>query len=236
VKHSNSGTGIAKAKSFVPGFLGLAVCVAAVVIMVGNVRADIMCSWFVQCFYQSPGFKIRVVDKETGKPLADIHALAEWIQYGMHGQYPGLMAQDAVSGTDGWLVFPPWGPIRGSSGGLRPSQDPEITLYKIGYQVTTLINRVEQSVQYDRARGFAQNGQSFAVGTFGGNWDERVKQLFEARGRGAPTYKESIELFGEPYLNRWRRVRSEMQLQPQRYESQLFGINRSIKFLEEAKR
>jgi hypothetical protein len=47
-----------------------------------------------------------VVDKKTGKPIPDVHALAVWIQYGMYGQYPGLMAQDAVSNTDGWLAFP----------------------------------------------------------------------------------------------------------------------------------
>jgi|SRR4026207_1939862 hypothetical protein len=75
----------------------------------------------------------------------------------------------------GWRFHP----TRGSSDGLRPSQDPEITLYKIGYQVTTLINRVEQDVQYDRARNFAQDGQTFAVGVFRGNLDEREKQLFK---------------------------------------------------------
>lgn len=236
MKTTNSEKKIAPAKLLFPGFLGLAAWIAAIVLTAGDVRADIMCSWFHQCSYQSPGFKIRVIDKETGKPLADVHALAEWVQYGMWGQYPGLMAQDALSGTDGWLVFPPWGPMKGSSGGLRPTQDPVITLYKIGYVVETLINRVEQTVQYDRVRGFAENGKTFAIGPFRESLDERDKQLFQARGRAAPTYKEAIVLFGEPYLNRWRRVRAEMELRPARFESQLFGINRSIKFFEEAKR
>jgi hypothetical protein len=165
-----------------------------------------------------------------------VHALAVWIQYGMYGQHPGLMAQDAISNTDGWLRFAPWGPIRGSSDGLRPGQDPVITLYKIGYEVMTLINKVDQSVQNDRVRGFVQDGQTFAVSLFRGSLDLREKELFEARGRGAPTNKDSMALFGEPFLNRWRRVQAEMELQPERFKAQLFGIDGSIKFLEETKR
>lgn len=236
MENSQSGPPITRSKLFRSRLFGLAIVLGVIVLLVGGAQANILCRLFLQCFYQSPGFKIRVMDKETGQPLADVHALAEWIQYGMHGQYPGLMAQDAVSGTDGWLVFPPWGPTRGSSEGLYTSQDPAIILYKMGYQVTTLINRVGPESQYDRVKGFAQDGQTFAVELFRGNSDEREKQLFEARGRGAPTRKESMALFGEPYLNRRRRIRAELELQPQRYEVQIDTINREIKNFEEANR
>src|SRR5215475_2848681 len=91
------------------------------------------CTVFGQCFYESPGFRIRVVDKEMGQPLEGVHALAEWQRYGPHGFNGPLMAQDAVSAPDGWLTFPAWGPLRGSASGLVINTDPGITLFKPGY-------------------------------------------------------------------------------------------------------
>jgi hypothetical protein len=170
VKISNSSPCIARAKSCFPHSLGLAVCIAAVVLTVDNARADILCRWFLQCLYQSPGFKIRVVDKETGKPLADVHALAVWVQYGMYGQSPGLMAQDAVSGMDGMLVFPPWGPTRGSSSGLLPTQDPVITLYKIGYELTALSTGWNNRFNMIGFGGLRKTGRALLSVHFGGTW------------------------------------------------------------------
>ena len=219
VKTINLTTGITIRKSLSRGFLALAAWIVAMVLTAGNARADIMCSWFGQCFYRSPGFKIRVVDKETGKPLADVHALAEWVQYGSFGQYPLLVAQDATSGPDGWLVFPPWGPTRGSAQGLRPSDDPRITLYKIGYDAMTLINRVEQSVQYDRVRGFAQDGQTFAVGKFQGTTDDRIEQLRSILRGGGMRDLELTLKFRDAYLGRLRRVWAELDAFPERYKT-----------------
>ena len=220
MRKSESSPGITKTNSSFPRLLGLAVCVAAVVLLVGNARADILCSWFSYCYYQSPGFKIRVVDKDTGKPLTDVHALAEWVQYGMYGQYPLLVAQDATSGADGWLVFSPWGPTRGSSGGLRPSADPRITLYKNGYDTMTLINRVEQSVQYDRVHNFAQDGQTFAMGRFRGSPDDRIKQLDGIVLGGAMRDLDLTLKFRDPYVNRTRRLLAERDIFPERYRTE----------------
>ncbi|MBI4641223.1 MAG: hypothetical protein HY731_11045 [Candidatus Tectomicrobia bacterium] len=179
------------------------------------------------------------MDKETGKPLADVHALAEWVQYGMYGQYPLLVAQDAISGEDGMLVFPPWGPTRGSSGGLVLNQDPVITLYKLGYDVM-LINNAPGTDERARVRGLTQNGQTFALSLFRGTPDERVKQLLiPGFGLAIPGTEEARAQFGEPYLNRWRRIWAEKDILPPRYQSpgQFFWhLQRDIKFLEEGKR
>ena len=93
------------------------------------VEANILCKWFGRCLYESPGFRFTVVDRETGQPLADVHALSEWVMYGYHGTDGPLMVQDALSGPDGLLAFPAWGPLRGSSAGLVLNQDPVITLF-----------------------------------------------------------------------------------------------------------
>src|SRR5437763_14174874 len=87
-------------------------------------EANILCKWLGQCWYESPGFRITVGDKETGQPLSDVHALAEWISYGMWGQKGPLMVQEAVSGVNGVLAFPTWGPTRGSRQRLVINQDP----------------------------------------------------------------------------------------------------------------
>ena len=63
-----------------------------------SAEANFMCQWMGRCFFESPGFRITVVDKETGKPLSDVHALSVWVQYGCHGTNGPLMVQDAVSG------------------------------------------------------------------------------------------------------------------------------------------
>src|SRR5215831_11227291 len=103
-------------------------------------QANPLCSWFGYCVYESPAFRITVVDQETGRPLADVHALAEWVQYGSHGTNGPLMVQDAASGPDGVLAFTAWGPMRGSNAGLVLNQDPVITLFKPGYNTLRINN------------------------------------------------------------------------------------------------
>src|SRR5437667_7675538 len=54
------------------------------------------------CTFEGLPFKITVIDAETRKPLADVHALAEWQIHGAGGRLNGpLMVLDATSGRDG---------------------------------------------------------------------------------------------------------------------------------------
>lgn len=207
--------------------------------IVETVHAEFLCQWFGYCVYESPGFKIKVVDKQTGKPLSDVHALAEWTQYEFQGSGALLVAQDAVSGQDGMLVFPPWGPTRGSSGGLVLNQDPVITLYKLGYDVTQ-INNAPGSDERARVRGLTQNGQTFTLSPFQGTPDDRVKQLLiPGFGLAIPGNQETRVLFREPYLNRLRRIWSEKDNLPKNFQNtgQFFWhLQREIKSFEEGKR
>ncbi len=201
-------------------------------------HADVMCRWFGHCVYESPGFKIRVVDKETGKPLADVHALAEWTQYAFQGSGALLVAQDAVSREDGVLVFPPWGPVTGSSGGLVLNQDPVITLYKFGYDVM-LINNAPGTDERARVRGLTQNGQTFRLGVFRGSAEQRLQQLLvPGFGLGIPGNEQTKALYRQPYLNRLRRIATEKINFPKDLENpgQFFWhLQREIKSFEEAK-
>ncbi len=78
----------------------------------GNLRrpgrqSDPLCPHIVACEYEAPAFTIRVVDQQTGQPLADVHAIASWVVYGGPRRRGLLMAIEAVSGPDGRLSL--WG-------------------------------------------------------------------------------------------------------------------------------
>ena len=184
--------------------------------------ANILCKWFGRCFYESLGFQIRVVDKETGQPLADVHALAEWVSYAVGRRNGPQMVQDVTSGADGMLVFLPWGPIRGYRDGLVLNSDPVITLFKPGYRTATLNNAFPIGAgETDRVRGFQQNGQTFALESFRGTGEQWAEELWRVgRPMAAPSSDELLLRFREPYLNRLRRVWAERQKLPQRLQSE----------------
>ena len=202
-------------------------------------EANILCRWFGYCVYESPGFRFTVVDKETGRPLADVHALAEWQSYAMWGRNGPLMVQDAVSGRDGLLTFSAWGPIRGYRDGLVLNHDPVITLLKPGYKASIIFN-VPGTDETERVRGFREDGQTFGLEPFRGTPDEWVEQLDEVwSGRAFPRDDEQTLKFRDPYLNRVRRVWAERDTVPERQRSRpgFFGfVERAMRFLEEGHR
>ncbi len=200
-------------------------------------EANILCRWFGYCVYESPGFRFTVVDKETGQPLADVHALAEWVQYGYHGTDGPLMVQDVVSGPDGVLVFSPWGPMRGSTAGLAVGYDPFVSLFMAGYRVYETNNRGGPLDERARVHGFGGNDQTYFLEPFRGTPAEWVEQLKKAAYPVRPggTTEEQAWQFRGQYLNRIRRVWLEREKVPQQYqkEGQLFWhIERDIKFYE----
>jgi hypothetical protein len=177
------------------------------------------------------------VDGETVKPLADVHALVEWNQYGYHGSGGPLMVQDAVSGPDGVLTFPAWGPMRGSSGGLELNQDPVITLFKPGYKAM-VINNAPGRDEKARVRGFTQSGQIFKMDHFHGTPEEWIKQLETIwLGRALPRNDQMARKFPQ-YLNRLQKVWEEREKVPSKYHQagQFFWhVQREIKFYEDLK-
>jgi hypothetical protein len=185
-----------------------------------------LCTLFGQCYYAGLPFAIRVADAETGEPLADVHALAEWVQNGMNGRAGPVMVQDAVSGSDGLLHFPAWGPLRGSSGGLGLGEDPIITLFKPGYFLPrpfpggarVISNQYPPGTEETtRTRRFGQDGQTFPMEPFRETTDEWAMKLVGigglAYGRAAAG-EDGSRKFYRPYMNRMQRVRDALQAVP----------------------
>ena len=218
----------------------------AIAIVVGLVApqsadANILCKWFGRCFYESPGFRIRVVDKETGQPLADIHALAEWVSYAVGRENGPQMVQDAISGADGMLVFQAWGPMRGYRDGLVLNSDPVITLFKPGYRTATLNNAFPIGAgETDRVHGFQQDGQTFALEPFRGTPDEWIEQLRHVGdGRAFPRGEDDNRKFRDPYLNRLRRVWAERDKVPERHRVRpgfFWAVEEEVRALEALQR
>lgn len=183
-----------------------------------NDRSDPLCPHIVACQYEAPAFTIRVVDQHTGQPLADVHAIASWLVYGFHGRRGVLMALEAVSGPDGQLSFPAWGPIRSGTEGLIEGRDPIITLFRQGY-TSRLIYNATPLGQPSAARlhAFQQTDRAFElVRSLGSTPTDMVKELWEAAAPvdGGEVSRHDPEFIRTVYVNRWRRIRIEAEKLP----------------------
>jgi hypothetical protein len=195
---------------------------AAVTAPVSSCAADFTVGQPV-LYFESPGFTIRVADQETGQPLSGVHALAQWVRYSRGGGAV-MVARDAVSGPDGLLVFPPWGPVRGYYIGLKPGQDPVITLFRPGYLLPRWQGEGRREIhnitpqgttETTRVRRFREDGATFAMEPFRGGTEEWLNHLREAAfpGSGGVSDEERINV-GEAALNRLERVRAELNRLP----------------------
>jgi hypothetical protein len=202
--------------------------------------ADFMCTVFGDCDYESPGFQFVVTDRETGRPLADVHALAEWIRYGRHGSGGPLIAQDAVTGEDGVARFAPWGPVRGAPMGLVLNADPLVTLFHSDYRTLLLNNAVNPGTdEKQRVRGFVLGIQSTGLMPFRGSSEEWVEELKRAAivdSRGSMRV-DRLGPSRSAYVRRLRRVLAASTVVPTRYREPgqlLWHLERSLKAFEGA--
>ena len=194
------------------------------------------------CTFEGLPFKITIIDAETRKPLADVHALAEWQMHGAGGRLNGpLMVLDAASGLDGTLAFPGWGPIDGPVMGLGIGRDPVITLFKSGYKALVINNADPPGTpETQRVRKFYQDGRMYELEPFRGSPDQWLEQLREVvLGLAVPRSDESTLRFRNAYLNRLMRVSSErtkLPVEHQRPGNFFWHVDRSLKLLEEGPR
>jgi hypothetical protein len=187
-------------------------------------EADVLCTLFSYCRYEGVAFTIRVVD-QNGQPLAGVHALAEWLD---RQHATPHMAEDAVSGPDGVLAFPAWGPLRGSPVGLIPGEDPVITLFKPGYVYVPAVRTMHPyaivstpppgTEERTRVRRYGDAGQTVTMAPFRGSAEDWVQVLQNATmaSSGIPT--EDLLRLRVPYLNRWRRLLAEKDHLPAEYQ------------------
>jgi hypothetical protein len=180
-------------------------------------HANALCRWTGLCLYLSPGFTLTVVDAETGKPLPDVYAWAEWVQYGAHGIGGPLMVQDATSDTTGRLDFRRWGPILGSRAGLVRGTDPAVILFKPGYVTLLLENAVPLGAsEHATFRGMSRDSETIRLQLFRGSsveWVEQINRLVYP-GFSSGVSAAAVEEFRSPYLHRIEIVTAELSRLP----------------------
>lgn len=197
--------------------------VAAFVIMLGLLgpaRADahVWCSWLAICPYGSPGFTLTVVDAESGNPLADVYAWAEWVQYSGHGLNGPIMIQEAQAGADGRLVFPWWGPRFGYRSGLDIGSDPAVILFKPGYATLIVQNGERPGMRTtDAIRVFTRNGETLRLQRFRGSAIEWVSELRRLVHPGLTSFVSDAQRdrFRASYLRRLGYAETESARLPQ---------------------
>jgi hypothetical protein len=203
-----------------------------------NDRSDPLCPHIVACQYEAPAFTIRVVDQQTGQPLADVHAIAAWLVYGFHGRQGVLMALEAVSGPDGQLSFPAWGPVRSGVEGLVGGRDPLVSLFRPGYRTQLLLNAtpIERS-DTARVHAFEKAGSTVKLVSFHGSPAETVSELRTAATplEGTTLSQDDPLPFRRAYANRLRRVKIEAERSDHRsgdLDSLLWRLSTGIIFLD----
>jgi hypothetical protein len=147
------------------------------------------------CTFEALPFKFKVVDAETHQPLADVHALAEWQMHGTGGRPNGpLMVLDAVSGPDGLLSFPGWGPLQGPWLGLVIGYAPVITLFNSRYKAMVVNNGyLPPARERERVWRFAQDGRTYTLDPFRGTPSEWAEELWRVgRPIAAPASDELL--------------------------------------------
>jgi hypothetical protein len=180
-------------------------------------HANALCRWTGLCIYLSPGFTLTVVDADTGKPLPDVYAWAEWVQYGAHGIGGPLMVQDATSNTAGRLDFPRWGPALGSRAGLVRGTDPAVILFKPGYVTLLLENAVPLGASEQAAfRGMSRNRETLRLRPFRGSaaeWVDQLRRLVHP-GLSSGVSHQQRDQFRRAYLTRTEVVAAELAKLP----------------------
>jgi hypothetical protein len=201
-------------------------------------QSDPLCPHIVACEYEAPAFTIRVVDQQTGQPLADVHAIASWVFYGGPRRRGLLMVLEAVSGPDGWISFGGWGPVRSGVEGLLPGNDPLISLFRPGYRAQFVYNATPLGQPHTvRVHAFDQAGQTFELMQVPLAPAETIAELWKAVD---PFEGATLSQFDSPsirraYLNRLRRVRVEAERLPRHlpdHEHLLWAIDSGIRLFE----
>ena len=166
--------------------------------------------------YQSPGFRLTVIDAETGQPVPDVHVLATWERDGPRHPAP-FLAIDGVTGLDGVVTFPAWGPFVEALR-LDLVKSPLITLFKPGYRTLLLWNdRAPAEVgEWERHRWVAWDQRTIPLEPFRGSrlaWYGQLRQA-EPDLQGAPLPHTRVLQAPHPHANRLHRVLAEVRRLP----------------------
>jgi hypothetical protein len=113
----------------------------------------------------------KVLDADTGAPLAGVSIVAEWQIYVMVVQsHLGnrIKVIEATTGFDGNYVVPGWGPVVRPPWGALLNHSPKLTFFKAGYYPKVVLNERESE---SMIRDSEFNGREIRLKQFDGDLD-----------------------------------------------------------------
>ena len=92
--------------------------------------------------YSAESIEARIVDADTKQPLEGVIVVAHWVlEGGIHVDRVGeLVILETVTDKTGRFYFSGWGPIRHWKRSRLTNMDPELLLFKSGYEHKRLAN------------------------------------------------------------------------------------------------
>src|SRR5438309_2927823 len=115
--------------------------IGIIVLMVALVTLS-QCVW-APPIYWGEAIHARVVDADSGQPVADAVVVADWKLYGggvgHGGHHRSLFAQEAVTGMQGEFTIAAWGPTRRPMFAILDTA-PWLGIFKTGYDHRFLWN------------------------------------------------------------------------------------------------
>ena len=92
--------------------------------------------------YSAEPMEAWIVDADTGKPIEGAVVVADWVlEGGIHVDRVGdLKILETTTDKAGRFLFPSWGPIRHWGLSRLTYMDPELTIFKSGYEYRRLAN------------------------------------------------------------------------------------------------
>lgn len=129
--------------------------------------------------YSAEAITATVIDAETKKPMEGVIVTANWqLLGGMEGNYPVGQQEvlETVTDANGRFHFPAWGPKKRPKGYLR-EDDPQLLLFKPGYEYKRLANAVSSKINHDPVRRSVWNGKVIELKRFKGTGEGYAEHL-----------------------------------------------------------
>ena len=141
-----------------------------------RVRVAVWSSWAVCMLlllsgctkaWRSEAIDGRVVDEDTGAPIAGAIVLVNWQIKGMEGYPQGQLGIfERVTDADGRFQIPAWGPKRPPMGTTVDASDPTVRVFKNGYEPLVVLRPPNSTgnayVESLRLRRFEGTAESYA--------------------------------------------------------------------------
>ena len=139
------------------------------------------CLGFVFGVYSAEPLEATVLDAQTKQPLEGVIVTANWqIEEGtMGGNVPvgQLMVLETVTDKDGVFRFPGWGSKSAPKGHLVV-HDPQLLLFKSGYEYRRLLNTFTADYNKGMRRRSEWSGRTIELKPFKGTAEEYAEHVY----------------------------------------------------------